>query len=139
MPERLGEQATPELEGIFAGRGGKLIDERLGDESVLRRTDGAPDTHGYANVLVYVLNFQVWNRIGDIGRAFHHRGVNAVFQFLSPFRADGRPNDSMRPGRRRAAIIKGRTQNVIGRRPVKTMLHVVFSRPDNLDGSIHRL
>src|SRR4029450_8667174 len=112
--------APPELERIFAGRGGELIDERLGDESVLRRTDGTPDTHGYANVLVYVLNFQVWNRIRDIGRAFHHRGVNAGSQFLPPFRADRRSTNSMRPGRRRAALIKGRAQNVIGRRPVKT-------------------
>src|SRR5215475_2597915 len=52
----LDEQVAAEFEGVFSGGGGQLIDEGLGDKSVLRRSDRAPEADGNAEVFVDVLN-----------------------------------------------------------------------------------
>jgi hypothetical protein len=52
----LGEQVAPELERILSGGGRQLVDEGLGDESVLGRPDRAPESDRNAEVFVSVFN-----------------------------------------------------------------------------------
>src|ERR687891_2048567 len=45
----------------------------------------------------------------------------------------------MQPGLRRSTFVDGRAKNIISGWPVMTVLDLVLSGPDDLDGSVHRL
>jgi hypothetical protein len=75
---RTTEQRAAVLERVFARRVGQLVDERLGDERVLRRAHGAPEADGNAEVFEDPVHLEVGKGVGQIGGDGHHRRIDAV-------------------------------------------------------------
>ena len=133
-----GEECHPECDRIFACCNRKFVDECLGRERGVRRADRAPPQHGHAELGRMQVDRQVRDRIGQRRRTFHRRSIDAVLDHERFERCPGQDrlsDDAMLPADDIAAGIESRFERVIVSRPIVAGLHVVFARPDELDGA----
>lgn len=78
MTRLLREQRAPELVRILARRVRHLVDERLGEEIVLRIPDRTPEPRADAGRILDPIDVDVRHRIRRVGQAFDRRAVDAV-------------------------------------------------------------
>ena len=140
----IAEQHPAHLVGVFARRRCQLVEEALGHEGIVRASHGSPEPDGDAGVLLDVLNPEVGDLVGEIGRTLHRRPVDSAGKH--PVGCEnGRPHQPVHPRRGHPVGAEGCREPAGHGRPVVVVTNVVLPRPDHLDGSpdglgdLHRL
>src|SRR6266850_4898292 len=134
------ENATAIPRARPAGSGvPQLVDERLGDEPVLRGADGPPEADRHAEVLLHPFDADVRDVVGMIARALDGGGIDGALRRAALLDEDAGPDDAVPPGDGLAARVERSLEDVVRRRAIEAMLDVVLARPDDLHGRVDGL
>src|SRR5215470_19175270 len=58
----------------------ELVDERLNDKCVVRKSDGAPRIHWHVDCRMARRDVKVWNPVLVVREAFDNKGIETVFE-----------------------------------------------------------
>ena len=131
------QQLAPKLVGITPGGRGEFVHEALDDEGVLRRADRAPEAEWNRQIGRDLIHGYIRNAVRHVRGPVDQRSIDAVLQ-RPELEQDRRRHDVMRPRDRLVLSVEPGGEPVVGRRPIESVLGIVFARPDDLHRCVHR-
>ena len=131
QPGRIPQQTPPDFQRVLATQEGKLIQEALCEERVLRITHRAPERRRNPRVGFPPIDKDVRDGVFQRVDTLHRR---AVYRTASSATKKRRAGDLGRQRHRPALCIHGTGKFHIRSRTIQVMLHIVFARPGELHG-----
>ena len=138
---RFAQQCAAIFDGILLRRRGKLVDETLDHERVVRDANAAPEAGVEHRLLVaHVLDLDRRNVVEQLDGPVHRVDIDPILEDGWQITGDDRrTDDSVGPGHRHAPQTQAGREPVVVVRAIDVVLDIFFAGPYDLDRRIHLL